>query len=169
MSEPNGSDFPEITHPKKRAFLAAYAGLGAVTKAAKVAGICRKTHNNWKNAEGEEGDAYRHAFEEAHEHACEALEIEARRRAVHGTDKPVYQGGRKVGTVREYSDTLLIFLMKGAMPQKYKERQAVEHTGRDGGPIRIAAETLTDDELAGIAARGRRGIAQAPRGKNGTS
>ena len=47
-------------------------------------------------------------------------------------DKPVYRtkydtlgkpcGTEVAGMMREYSDTLLIFLMKGAMPEKYRER-----------------------------------------------
>jgi len=37
--------------------------------------------------------------------------------------------------VRKYSDTLLIFLMKGAMPDKYRERWTGELTGKDGKPL----------------------------------
>ena len=66
---------------------------------------------------------------EAREEACDALEAEARRRAVEGVRKPVYYRGEIVGTVKEYSDTLLIFLMKGAMPEKYRENVKIEHTG----------------------------------------
>jgi hypothetical protein len=41
---------------------------------------------------------------------------EAWRRAVKGCRKPVYQGGQLVGYVREFSDLLLIFLIKAARP-----------------------------------------------------
>jgi hypothetical protein len=37
--------------------------------------------------------------------------------------------------VREYSDTLLIFLLKGMRPQKYRDQARVEHTAPDGGGI----------------------------------
>ncbi len=57
------------------------------------------------------------------------LEAEARRRAVEGVRKPVYCRGEIVGTVKEYSDTLLIFLMKGARPEKYRDNVRVERTG----------------------------------------
>lgn len=40
-------------------------------------------------------------------------------------------------------------------PDDYTERQKREITGKDGGPIAIAAGELTDDQLAAIAA-GRR-------------
>ena len=44
---------------------------------------------------------------------CDALEAEARRRAVEGVRKPVFYQGVICGWVGEYSDTLLIFLLKG--------------------------------------------------------
>jgi hypothetical protein len=36
----------------------------------------------------------------------------------------------------EYSDTLLIFLLKGIRPEKYRER--FEHSGPEGGPIEFS-------------------------------
>jgi hypothetical protein len=50
----------------------------------------------------------------------------------------VFYQGEKVGTVQKYSDTLLIFLMKGVRPEKYRERFGHEITGKDGGPIETA-------------------------------
>lgn len=108
----------EITQPNKRAFLAAIAETGNITSAAKITGIARKTHYNWM----QEDSAYAAAYKEAMEQAAENLEAEARRRAVEGTLKPVFYKGKQCGTVREYSDTLLIFLLKGAMPDKYSEK-----------------------------------------------
>lgn len=35
-----------------------------------------------------------------------------------------------VDTVRKYSDTLTIFLLKGAMPEKYRERQDLNLSGK---------------------------------------
>ena len=54
----------------------------------------------------------------------------ARRRAAEGTLKPVYQGGKLVGEIREFSDTLLIFLLKGKRPEVYRENVKVEHSGK---------------------------------------
>ena len=48
-----------------------------------------------------------------------ALESEAYRRAVEGNLKPVYQGGQKVGEIREFSDSLLMFLLKARKPGTY--------------------------------------------------
>lgn len=123
-------------HKKKNAFLTAYAYCGNVTKAAEIAGVERKSHYNWLESDAE----YAAAFEEAKQEACDHLEAEARRRAVEGTCKPVFYKGEECGTIREYSDTLLMFLMKGAMPEKYKDRVQNELTGQGGGPITFAWE-----------------------------
>jgi len=55
---------------------------------------------------------YRKAFEAADQSVQDMLEQEAIRRGVQGVERPVYQGGRMVGYVRDYSDPCLIFLMK---------------------------------------------------------
>lgn len=72
-------------------------------------------------------------WDAAKDRGIDALEDEAMRRALVGTDKPIYQGGKKVGTVREFSDTLAIFLLKGNRPNKYRDRH--ELSGADGMPL----------------------------------
>lgn len=42
------------------------------------------------------------------------------RRAYHGVEKPVTVAGKRE-IIREYSDTLLIFLLKGARSNKYRD------------------------------------------------
>lgn len=140
-----------ITHPKKRAFLAAYAQTGNVTAAAEAAGIARRTHYDWLESD----PVYAEAFAEAQEKAIDLLELEARRRALEGVDEPVFYKGVEVGAVRKYSDTLLIFLLKGYRPERYKERVAAEHSGPDGGPIEHKHEVdlskLSTEELRALA------------------
>ncbi|MGC1273927.1 MAG: hypothetical protein WBC44_09485 [Planctomycetaceae bacterium] len=104
---------------KQAAFLAAYAETGNISTAAKASKIERKTHWDWMH-----GDAtYPERFEAAKEQAIETLEAEARRRAVEGVEEPAgWYKGKSCGTVRKYSNTLLIFLLKGAAPEKYRER-----------------------------------------------
>lgn len=114
--------------------LAALAETGNVSKAAEAAGIDRGTHYKWASADPE----YKAACVDAMESAADKLEEEARRRAHDGVDEPVYQGGKKVGTVRKYSDTLLIFLLKGARPEKYRERSSI--TVED--PVKALAKLL---------------------------
>jgi hypothetical protein len=40
-----------------------------------------------------------------------------------------------VGTKRRYSDTLAIFMAKGARPKKFRDHQVHEHMGEGGGPV----------------------------------
>jgi hypothetical protein len=106
------SDFHDITHPKKRAFLAAYIVQGTITHAARLAGIERTSHNDWLA-----DPVYAAAFERAKAMAAETVEREIIRRGVEGIDKPVYWQGKRVDTIRDYSDTLLIFQAKKLMPE----------------------------------------------------
>jgi hypothetical protein len=68
-------------------------------------------------------------MEAARIEAADLLEDEAFRRAHQGIDKPVFQGKELVGVIREYSDTLLIFLLKGCRPDKYRDRVDTRQSG----------------------------------------
>ncbi|HXF65635.1 MAG TPA: hypothetical protein VNK67_02905 [Burkholderiales bacterium] len=107
----------------KAAFLEALAETANVTWACRAAGLPRRVAYEWREADR----AFAKAWEEAVELGTDALEDEAIRRGHQGVDKPVYQGGRKVGTVREYSDTLLIFMLKARRPEKFKDRAEIDH------------------------------------------
>lgn len=63
----------------------------------------------------------------AQEEAIELLEQKAMERARDGWEEPVWYQGMQVGSVRRYSDTLAIFMLKGGKPEKYRERQEHIH------------------------------------------
>lgn len=121
------------TAEKKSRFLDELRKRYSVYHAARAAGIGRTTAYRWR---GEDEDFAR-AWDEALEDAIDTLEASVYERALHGVEEPVYYGGEEVGTVRRYSDTLAIFLLKGAKPDKYRERSTTELTGPGGGPIRV--------------------------------
>jgi hypothetical protein len=52
--------------------------------------------------------------------------------------------GAECGRVREYSDTLLIFLLKATKPEKYRERHEHEHRHDHKG--KVAADVNLVDE-----------------------
>lgn len=111
--------------------MSALAETGNVTLAASAAGVNRATPYRWRQDDPD----FARAWEDAMEAAADKLEQEAWRRAVEGVEEPVYRGGKLVGTVRKYSDTLLIFLLKGARPHKYQDRVVQQHVGAGGGPV----------------------------------
>jgi hypothetical protein len=134
----------KVRDDKKRnqeKFLAAYAAIGITTKAAKAAGLCPSEPYHWLKEEGPHGDEYRSRLAKAEKEAEDALEAEARRRAVDGLKRFKFFKGAPIidpDTVTEqnpqgtpyyeleYSDTLLIFLLKGINPEKYRDRQSVD-------------------------------------------
>lgn len=114
--------------------LAALSETGNVSKAAQAAKVNRPSHYEWIKSD----PAYADAVADAMDAAADKLEEEARRRAHDGFDEPVYYQGEVCGTVRKYSDTLLIFLLKGARPDKYRERTSI--TVED--PVKALAKLL---------------------------
>lgn len=119
---------PEVL---KRRFLELYVLVGNIQKTCDMLGMCRRTVYFWRQTNPE----FKKAFEEADALSLELLEDEAHRRGVLGVDKPVYQGGKFMGYVKDYSDTLLIVLLKARAPEKYRERFEGKFLGADGKPM----------------------------------
>lgn len=136
--------FDKIRHPQKRAALLAYAETMRVDQAMRAAKISRTHHYYWLKTDPD----YTEAFAEARAMAADLLEAEAVRRGL--------------GTPDQHSDTLLIFLLKGAKPDVYKERY--EHTGKDGGPIQVAgmAPEARQARLAALLAKRNGSVPSAP-------
>lgn len=105
-----------------------------VSEACRAAAIGRSTAYEWKDADPE----FAALWKEAEEIAADRLEREAWRRAVEGVDKPVTFQGQITATYKEYSDRMLEILLKGHRPEKYTERQKVEHAG--GVTLNISSE-----------------------------
>lgn len=115
----------------QKAFLAILRESGNVSTAAAAAGIERSTAYDRRNNH----PAFAALWDDAMDEAADHLESEARRRALEGWDEPVYGRVAKdtdgqIGLVRKYSDSLMALLLKGAKPEKYRERQQVDVTGR---------------------------------------
>ena len=96
----------------------------SVTAASFKANLARRTAYDWRAANPE----FAAAWDDAIESGTDSLEDEALRRARDGFDKPVYQAGQLVGTVREYSDALMTLLLKGRRPDKFRERLSQDHS-----------------------------------------
>jgi hypothetical protein len=136
-----------VRHPRKRAFLEAYATSGNITLAAESAGVGRATHYVWMR----DDPAYAEAARIAKEISCDLLEAALRQRGMGWTEPILNAQGEVVGHHRRYDTTSAIFLLKGARPHVYRERY--EHSGPDGGPIPV--EHRIEDIVAKLrAARG---------------
>ncbi len=139
----NDAHIPHNSTPKKRrpqkwekAFITALVTSGVVSHACSEAKIDRSTA--YKNRDAHEDFAQ--AWVEALDVAADTMELEARRRAVVGTEEPIFGKGAgvgagtvEVGRITKYSDTLLMFLLKAARPEKFRERHEI--VGKDGQPL----------------------------------
>ncbi len=123
---------------KRKAFLAAFVECGIVRRAAAMSGFEKTQHYRWLKID----PVYAAEFEEACKQAADNMEDEAIRRARDGLLKLKFHQGQPIIDPRtlpgkenfdpkfpdgqpyfehEYSDSLLIFLLKGAKPEKYRE------------------------------------------------
>jgi hypothetical protein len=154
------------TAARKRAFLERFRQTGNLTLA--MEGIGNRTLVYlWKDQDEE----FAAELESAKAEAGDRLEEEARRRAVEGWEEPVFHQGQPAGWwvdengkplppnrwdeaksfvpygIRKYDSQLLTLLLKGAKPEKYRERH--ELTGKDGGPVNFRHDLsgLSDEEL----------------------
>jgi hypothetical protein len=148
------------TAASKAAMLAAYRNTANIRKATEIAGICRRSHYDWLDND----ETYAADFAAAGNEAIQNLEDEATRRAIEGVTEPVVHQGQftypqqldpETGkpmfdadgkpvisttplTIRKYSDTLLIFLLKGARPEKYRDNLKVDSKVEVAGSLSIA-------------------------------
>lgn len=113
----------------KKRFLTNLEKTGNVSWSAAAAGVSRTTVYRWQEDDVE----FAADWFDCEEAGVDALDAEATRRALEG------------------SDTLLIFLLKSKRPKIFNDRQRIELTGAEGGPVVIAAVPLSPDELAAAA------------------
>lgn len=124
----------KATPKKRREFIELLSSNGNVTVSAEALNLDRRKLYRLRDEDSDFAEAWDAAMVAAADH----LEAEARRRAVDGWNEPVFYQGEQTGLVRKFSDTLLIFLMKGANPEKYRDRQQLEHTGPGGSALATA-------------------------------
>jgi hypothetical protein len=106
----------------KHAFLQDYVRWANVTSAVVAAGVSRGTYYTWI----ERDEQFAAAVKLAGEAATERLEREAWRRATEGSPytRTSYWHGEPVGTDSkiEYSDQLLMLLLRARKPDLYREK-----------------------------------------------
>ena len=119
--------------PKMRArFLDAIKETGNITLSCKMSRLPSRTAYDWRRQD----EQFRQDWDDALVEGEAKLEDEAKRRALLGVKKPIYQGGKRVGYVQEYSDTLLIFLLKGTNKAKFGDRTML--AGDKDNPVQVS-------------------------------
>ena len=149
------------TARKRRAFLKALGETGNVSAAARASKVSRSHAYALKQSE----PAFAAEWADALESATDLLEAEARHRAVHGVETPHFHQGRVTGTVRKYSDSLLMFLLKAHRPEKFRDRTADPKGSMEDGIDREIedARTALGERLARLdTGDGAEGEEEAP-------
>jgi hypothetical protein len=117
--------------PKQRRFLHAFAATARINQAAVSARVAKQSHYTWM----EESEEYRRAFQQVHTTIGDLAEDACVERAIFGVEKPVLFQGKQVKLngrplfEREYSDQLLITLLRRLKPQEYREHTAIQVSG----------------------------------------
>ena len=117
-----------LSDRRKRQFIKTLAETGVVSVAAAAAGWPASLAYSLRKANPE----FKTMWDNAMEFSTDSLELEARRRGQFGVRKPVYQQGRLVGFQQEYSDPLLIMLLKAHRRDKFGDQQKMEHDVKGG-------------------------------------
>ena len=103
-------------HSLKEAFLEALASTGNATSSARKIGIGRSTAYSWRLSDPD----FASRWEDAIAMATDRLAFEARRRALDGGEEVRYFKGEPGGSIRRYSDQLLMFLLRAYRPDVYR-------------------------------------------------
>jgi hypothetical protein len=110
-----GTKATKSKSPWRKVFIEALRDSASVLYACKVAGVARSTVYRRRKDDPKFAQAWTYAIEEA----IDMLELEARSRTLKG------------------SDVLLMFLLKAARPEMYRENVRVQHTAVPRQKIRI--------------------------------
>lgn len=143
----------EALSPEQKRFLKAYGDCGVVKYACKMARIHRSTFYLWRSRD----QNFKACLVDAESDANDTLEFAAYQQGVEGVEEPAISAGQvvynyvpvldddgkqmfddrgkplmkrgKMVTIRRHAPQLLITLLKARMPEKYKDKQQVEHSG----------------------------------------
>jgi hypothetical protein len=135
-------------------FIKALENTANVRAACMQAGISHSIVYKWQ----EHDEEFSIRFKQANQDANWILFGEAWRRAIQGDEEYVVSAGKLVYgpdgkplVNRKKSDRMLELLLKARLPE-FRDKQSIEHSGPNGGPIQVNRDPnlqlLTDEELA---------------------
>ena len=147
MSDNGQNQTPKKAPRWARAFIAALGQSGNIRQACEAASVARSLVYELRNTD----ELFAAEWDQALDESADLLEQEARRRAERGVRRLKFHNGSPIMVPmtdadgsplittdnqpimvpyveHEYSDTLMIFLLKGIRPEKYRERNETKHT-----------------------------------------
>ena len=121
MSKPQsrGPGRAPMPAAKVAAFFHHLGRTGSVTVAANRAQLRRSTLYERRQNDEEFAERWARALDLG----VERLQDNAMNRAMNGTEKPVYRNGQKVGSVRQFDNKLLQFLLRAHRPDVYGDKK----------------------------------------------
>lgn len=169
MSDDNGNGKPSDEKPEMtpiggatggtlkkewaKPFLETLEETANVSEAARIAGVNHRTP--YKNRKKDK--AFAEAWEQALERGIATLEVEARRRALHGVERSFRdKDGNVTSTETKYSDSLTMFLLKAHRPKVYRDNITMEMRHSGNVEVRFAGMTVSEkkseiaDRLRGL-------------------
>lgn len=121
----------KLREQKLAVFIKLLAECGNVSRAVQGAGMSNADRVSLYRIRRQDAE-FAEAWDEAAAMGVMALEDEMRRRAFEGVEEPVIYKGKIAKdengvplVMRKYSDNLLMFALKGAKPDKYRDKPAV--------------------------------------------
>lgn len=149
--------------PKKRrdwrpAWLAAFEAEGTVSAACARANVGRTTVYRTRQAD----EDFALAWADIEEQTTERMEREAYRRGVEGVPRDIYHQGQVVGAERQFSDVLLIFMLKSRRPERYRDNVKVEHAGEVKQTHGVDLAKLSPTEKRALLELVEKAVADAP-------
>lgn len=141
-----------VTARWQEMFIAALREGGHVGKACEAAKVSRTTAYTYRRQDA----AFAADWDTAIEDAAFSLEDEGLRRARDGVDEPIVYKGMIVGTQKRYSDTLLMFLLKGIKPDKYADKVVIRISPEHAALLQkngLSASEMWDAMMQELAAK----------------
>ncbi len=135
----NGACKPGMTPELRARFFEHLSESCNVTLSAKAIGMSRSHMHTLRRND----KTFAKEWDNAIEIATDALEHAARKRAMDGYQRPIYQRGELVGHEPCFSDALMITLLKAHRPEKFRDK------GFDlppGSEIVISLKTGKDED-----------------------
>ena len=110
-------------------FIAVLAEGASVATSCRKARVSRRSVYRWRKEDDQ--------FAEAWQQGADLIEDEMLRRGKDGWEEPVFYRGVQCGTVRRYSDLLLIVSHKMRRPEAHRAYSDTTMRGPNNGPVQI--------------------------------